>query len=77
MILTPEKQKILSEINRTPYGKVLREYLDQALAEIGDINTTQNWEETLGRKFAIKLIKDLFGFMEEKKDTSVKKNNYV
>lgn len=76
-MITPENKKLLEELNRSQYGYALKTYLNEKYAEIGNILDTQTWEETQGRKFALVLLKDLFYFMEEKKNSQEKvKNQY-
>jgi hypothetical protein len=69
------KQKLM-ELNNTSYGKALREYLDSQLKEIQDITKAKTWEETQGRQLAVKLIHDLFRFMEAKKVDKIDKVRY-
>lgn len=75
-MITPEEKAILESLRATQYGRVLRKYLDERFTEIGNIMETQSWEETLGRKFAIKLLRDLFAFMEQKEDPQKRLGQY-
>lgn len=77
MILKQENHELLEHMAKTPYGTALKEYLEAALRDIKDISTAQTWEETLGRKFAVKLVEDLFSFMKEKKIVDKSKNQYL
>ena len=76
-MITPQSIKLLEELSRTQHGRALREFLDEKYVEIGNIMESKSWEETLGRQFALNLLKDLFAFMEEKKHTEKTKNQYV
>lgn len=75
-----EQKKLLLDLRSTSYGKALQAFLEEKYKEIGDITTIPNDEniavETMGRKFALKLLKDLFIFMEEKKPVDKKLNQY-
>ena len=79
-MITPEHKQLLHDLKNTSYGRALSAYLEEKYAEIGDITTIPNDEnvavETMGRKFALKLLKDLFAFMEEKKPVDKKLNQY-
>lgn len=76
-MLTPEQKKILSELKNTQFGQALRAFLDIQLDELNDITAAKSWDETLGRQHAVKVIKKLFAFMEEKKVTDKMKNQYM
>lgn len=80
-MLTNEHKQLFNDLKNVSYGKALRAYLDEKYAEIGDITTIPSDEnlavETLGRKFALKLLKDLFNFMEDKKIVEKSRNPYV
>ncbi len=76
-MISPEKAELLKSIKQTPYGKVLEEYLLEKFDEIGNILDSKSWEETQGRKFALILLKDLFAFLEPKKPSEKKKNQYT
>jgi hypothetical protein len=75
-MISQESREVLSKINATIYGKALKEFLVDHQKTIGDIETCPTWEEALGRKFALKLIKDLFSFMEEPKPSSRNTNQW-
>ena len=74
--MKPETKKMLHELSKTNYGKVLREFLDVHYASIGNIMDSKSWEEVLGRKFALTMLKELFSFMEDKKIGGVDRNQY-
>lgn len=75
-MLKEERQKLLLSLKDTGYGKALIEELDEALQNISDITTIQTWEETLGRKFAIRTIKRIMSFLEPKENKVVNKNQF-
>lgn len=72
-----EEKKLLQDLGRTSYGKVLKSYLDEELSLLKDLQTIDSWEEAKGRQYAEKIIKKLFSFMEEKKTGVKSKNPYV
>ena len=63
--MTPATRDLLKQMDKTPYGKALREYLGEKVAALQDISTVQTWEETIGRKHAVTLIKDLFKVLDD------------
>ena len=75
-MVSPETKKLLEELNRNQYGKALREYLDDKMFEIRDVTKYKTWKEAEGGQIAVKLIRDLFYFMEEKKQTPNTRNQY-
>lgn len=70
-------KELLQELGKSPLGNALRDFLDEQKKTIGNVKTTQSWEETLGRKFALKLIEDLFSFMDTPKVDKKEKNQYT
>jgi len=80
-MLTQEHKQLLHDLKNTSYGRALTVYLEEKFTEIGDITSIPNdgnlAAETLGRRFALKLLKDLFNFMENKKISEKSKNPYV
>ncbi len=73
--IKPETKELLEQMAKTQYGRALMEFLDENYSEIGNIMETKSWEETLGRQFALNVLKDLFYFMEEKKKGPEQKPN--
>lgn len=76
MIISNQIQEKLKQIKESPQGFALIEYLNQAKKEMNDVKTMQSWDEVQGRKFALKVIEDLFAFMEDKKVETKNKNQY-
>jgi len=77
MIITPEINELLQQLSRTAHGQALIKFLNQAKEELNNVKTIESWDETLGRKSAIKMIDDLFSFMGEKKVEIKNKNQYT
>jgi hypothetical protein len=79
-MLTPDQKRLLSDLRHSNYGKVLSAYLEEKYKDIGDITTISGdniAEETLGRKYALKVLKEIFSFMEEKRSVEKGKNQYT
>lgn len=64
-MLKPETRDILKGMKNTQYGQALKLYLEEELKVIGDVSKCESWDDTLGRKNAILLVKKLFSFLEE------------
>lgn len=77
MIIEKNLQEKLVQLSQSPLGFALIAYLEQAKKEMNDISTIQSFEELQGRKFAQKVIDDLFYFMGEKKTEIKNKNQYT
>jgi len=75
-MIKDKQQALLHELPKTPHGQALKEFLDEKLLEIRDVMGSESWEETLGRKFAVTLIQDLFAFMELEKSKPRPKTQY-
>lgn len=72
-----DKYKLLSELDKTPYGKVLRSFLEEELKELNDISKAESWEDTLGRQKAVRIVNKLFSFMnKEVNKVDKSKNQY-
>jgi hypothetical protein len=76
-MISPEEKEILAAMKDSQFGVALKKYLGEKQAELNDISTTASWEETLGRKYALKVITDLFSIMEYKKPVDKGKNLYT
>lgn len=75
--MIPEYEKLLGMLSQTNYGQALKAYLEEKKREIGDISQIQSWEEAKGRQIALKLIRGIFAFLEDKEVNSKTKNPYV
>jgi hypothetical protein len=76
-MLKPESRKHLEDLSKTVYGRALHEYLDEELKILGDIENCTTWDETLGRKHAVKILRKLFQFMEEKAPSTKDPGKYT
>jgi hypothetical protein len=77
-MIDPKAKEVLEQINSTPYGKALQEFLDDQLTELNDVTKCTSWDDTLGRKYAVGVIENLFNLIKVKKTPPQNnKNNYV
>jgi len=70
--MTNEQRQLLESMRLTNYGQALQAILSEKKEELNNVSTCKSWEETLGRKYAVDLIDDIFSFMKEKVVTSNK-----
>lgn len=71
-----ERQEILQELGKTNYGIALKEYLNESITDMSDLSKLESWDETLGKKYAVEIIKKLFSFMETKESQQKSKTKY-
>lgn len=65
-------------MKKTQHGMALKEYLDEEYEKISDITTCLTWEETLGRKESIKILRKLFSFIDvENRSVDKVKSQYT
>lgn len=72
-----DRRRLLEELGKTNHGKALREFLAERRETIGDITSCKNWEEAVGRQFALVLLKEMFSFLDEKPSTPPVHNQYM
>jgi len=63
-----ERNKRLENLARSEYSKALLEFLQEKINIMSDINTVKNWEELVGKQEAVKILKEIFRFLETKKE---------
>lgn len=76
-MLLPEQRELLKQLSRTMHGQALKAFLEEQYKIIGDITSCTSWEQTIGRQFAIGVLKDIFSFLEEKNETQKTPNQYT
>lgn len=75
-MIKPETIKLLSELNNTPYGKALQDFLDEEYMKINDVANCTSWEDTIGRKKALETLERLFSFMAKKQVVASGRTQY-
>lgn len=70
-------KQYLQNLPKSPFGPALKQYLEERLFEIRDVTKYKTWKEAEGGQHAVRIIKDLFAFMEDKKTPEKKKSEYV
>jgi hypothetical protein len=76
-MLQPEQRELLKQMSHSMHGRALKAFLDEQYKIIGDITSCTSWEQTVGRQFAIGVLKDIFSFLEEKPETPKTPNQYT
>jgi hypothetical protein len=77
MIIPDNISETLKQMNQTNFGQALKKVLEQKKEELNDVSTIKTLDELLGRQHAIKLIDDIFNFMQDKKVEVINKNQYI
>lgn len=67
---------MLHELAKSPYGHHLRQYLSEKMTELKDVTKVESWDEALGRKKAVEILKDLFKFLDDTPKETPKKTEY-
>jgi len=74
--MSEKTKKMLEELGKSDYGDVLKEYLKEKLEAIkGNIDNAEDWSDILGRRKASRIIKEVFYFLEEPKQSQPKEKN--
>ena len=72
-------QDQLKQLAQSDFGKMLIDYLDEKIKDLGNITKIRTFEELVGRQEAVKVLKELFNFLEKGREIKpeVKKNDYL
>jgi hypothetical protein len=70
-------RKLLAELSTLRHGRALRQFLDAELDDIRDVTKYRTWKEAEGGQIAVRLVKKLFSFLEEKKSSVKGPNQYA
>ena len=66
-----QRTKELKKLANSPQGIALKDFLEEKITEMNDMSTVESWEDTLGRKIAIKtmrkIMKTLTSLSEDEK----------
>lgn len=73
------KLQELEPLAKSDFGKLLIEWLREQITDLSDLNKIKSFEEMVGKKEAIKILKELFTFLEKGRETKPesKKNEYI
>jgi len=75
-MITPAQKQLLQDLKTTAFGGALKEYLKDEMEVIGDIKKCESWEDTIGRKHALKLLAKIFSFLDKEEKPAKGKNQY-
>lgn len=76
-MLDPRNRQLLTELGSLAHGKALKEFLEERYSAINDVTSCKNWEDAVGRQYALILLKEIFTFLEEKKTVDKQPNQYT
>lgn len=73
------KSQDLEPLAKSDFGKLLIEYLRQKISEMGELEKIKSFEEMVGKREAIKILKELFSFLEKGRENKpeTKRTNYL
>jgi len=57
-------------------GSAIKDWLQEAIDDIGNIDKAENWSDTVGRRKAKNKLKELFSFLKTTDDVAKKTNPY-
>lgn len=75
-MLTPEEKIMLTDLSTMPHGLVLQKLIKSEIADLKDVTTAKNWEETLGKQYAVKTLEKIISYIEADKPTKTPKISY-
>jgi len=58
------------------YGVALKDWLEENLAILTDINDIKTLDEVLGKQYAVRFIKKLFKFLKKEEKIKQRTNQY-
>lgn len=67
------KAQDLEALAKSDFGKLLIQYLKEKQEELSDLDKIKSFEEMVGKKEAIKILHELFSFLEKGREN---KPNY-
>ena len=75
MIKSEEKLKLLAN---SDHALTLMVWLDEQTKQLSDITKIKDYDELLGKQEAVKILKELFGFLERarQKQPDIQKTDY-
>ena len=73
------KKEQLDQLAKSDFGKILLEYLNQKILEMSNIVKITTYDELLGKQEAVKILKELFSFLEKARENKpeTKKTDYL
>ena len=74
-MIDPKVKQLLDQMAMTAHGKALKVYLDDQIKYHTDINKMASLDELLGAQIAVRIIRDVFKFLEIEKPTQPKEKN--
>jgi hypothetical protein len=69
----------MESLAKSQYGGVLLEYIKEKIDLMGKIGSIKTFEELIGKQEAVKILKDIFRFLETKREpesSAPSKNEY-
>ena len=69
----------LKKLAISDFGKFLLGFLDDQIKQMTDISQIKTYEELMGKQEAVKILKELFGFLEKARERQpdFQRTNYL
>lgn len=58
-MISKENIELLGRMKETAYGEALKEWIEDQILELSNLDTVESWDDTLGRKQAKKILNKL------------------
>jgi DNA-binding transcriptional regulator GbsR (MarR family) len=62
-----DRDQILENLAKNRQGEALLDWITEEIQNLSDVEKFKTWDETLGKQYAVKLLRKLFKFLEKKK----------
>ena len=73
-----KQENELKQLANSDAGKVLIDWLEDQIRQMSDIDKIKEYTELLGKQEAVKILKDLFSFLERarEKEPKIQRTDY-
>ena len=73
-----QREELLTDLSKTSQADALKEYLQEEIDKIKNINNIESFEEMIGRKYAAKTLEETIRYIESlKEEKKTGSNQYV
>lgn len=70
------KKLLFEELPKTEFARGLKIYFSEEMDKLNDVSTVISWDDTLGRKKAVEILRKTMKFLELEKIDSSKRVDY-
>lgn len=69
-------KELLEDLKNSPFVQLIKDYLNEQIEKMNEISTHKNWEEVLGKQYAVKILKDFIKLLDNKEGKQKINNQY-